>query len=333
MSKAIIKTKNLQKSFTVKKQTVKAVDGVDLEVEAGEIFGFLGPNGAGKTTTLRMLATLLPIGGGEATVAGYDVAKQPGEVRKHVGYVSQLGGADDEATGMEDLLLQGQLYGLSRLEAKKRAVELIQALQLEEFANRKIKTYSGGQQRRLNVATGIMHKPDVLFLDEPTTGLDPQNRANLWEQVRALRDSGTTIFLTTHYLEEADVLSDRLAIMDNGKIVAEGTPHSLKAKIAGDAVVIKPKTNGHTIDTIREFLTLQSFVREARIEDETIRLYVADGSKALPKIITLLETKKVAIETVSLSQPSLDDVFLMQTGRSLRDGDDSGSSNKTKGAH
>lgn len=319
MSNVVISTQNLQKSFTVKKQTLKAVDGVDLEVKSGEIFGLLGPNGAGKTTTLRMLATLLPIDGGEAKVAGYDVRKKPGEVRKHVGYVSQLGGADDEATGLEDLLLQGRLYGMSLTQAKERAVELIRVLQLDEFAERKIKTYSGGQKRRLNVATGIMHKPDVLFLDEPTTGLDPQNRANLWEQVRQLRDAGTTIVLTTHYLEEADALGDRLAIMDNGKIVTEGTPHSLKSKIAGDAVVIKPKDNGQKFDAIRTYLTDQPFVREARIEGETIRLYVEDGSKALPKIITLLETREVAIETVSLSQPSLDDVFLMQTGRSLRD--------------
>jgi ABC-2 type transport system ATP-binding protein len=318
MNDLVIKTKNLQKSFTIKKQVLKAVDGVNLEIKAGEIFGFLGPNGAGKTTTLRMLATLLPIDGGEATVAGYDVRTKPGEVRKHVGYVSQLGGADDEATGLEDLILRGRLYGMTLSETKKRAIELSRVLQLDEFINRKIKTYSGGQKRRLNVATGIMHRPVVLFLDEPTTGLDPQNRANLWEQIRKLRDEGTTIFLTTHYLEEADALSDRLAIMDNGKIVASGTPRQLKAKIAGDAVVIKPK-DSEKIDSIRKYLSGQPFVREARIEGDVIRLYVADGSKALPKIITLLETRKVIVDSVSLSQPSLDDVFLMQTGRSLRD--------------
>jgi ABC-2 type transport system ATP-binding protein len=319
LSNVVIRTKNLQKSFNVKKHTVKAVDGVDLEVKAGEIFGFLGPNGAGKTTTLRMLATLLSIDGGEAIVAGFDVSRKPGEVRKHVGYVSQLGGADDEATGVEDLLLQARLYGMSLSEAKKRVTELTQLLQLDEFVERKIKTYSGGQKRRLNVATGIMHRPDVLFLDEPTTGLDPQNRANLWEQVRRLRDDGTTVFLTTHYLEEADALSDRVAIMDNGKIVVEGTPRQLKAKIAGDSVVLQPKKGSHKLDAISKYLTEQSFVRKAQIEGDVIRLYVENGSKALPKIITLLETKKVEIETVSLSLPSLDDVFLMQTGRSLRD--------------
>jgi ABC-2 type transport system ATP-binding protein len=174
----IIETFDLRKSFAAKKQAVKAVNGVNLEVLQGEIFGFLGPNGAGKTTTLRMLATLLPIDDGRASVAGFDVARRPREVRRHVGYVSQLGGNDDEATGVEDLLLQGQLYGMSLKAAKQRAQELTVALQLEEFAQRKIKTYSGGQKRRLNVATGIMHRPDVLFLDEPTTGLDPQNRSN-----------------------------------------------------------------------------------------------------------------------------------------------------------
>ena len=325
---AIVQTKNLRKSFTIKKKTVEAVRGVDLTVERGEVFGFLGPNGAGKTTTLRMLCTLLPIGGGEATIAGLDVRKHASEVRKHVGYVSQLGGADDEATGREDLLLQGRLYGMSRARATKRAAELIDSLQLSDFADRKAATYSGGQKRRLDIALGIMHKPDILFLDEPTTGLDPQNRANLWEQVRQLRHAGTTIFLTTHYLEEADALSDRLAIMDHGQIVAAGTPHQLKQEIAGDAIVIKPKRDGHTLEKVQAYLEAQAFVRETRLEGDAIRLYVEDGTQALPKIFNLLEAKKVALETVSLSQPSLDDVFLKKTGRSLRDA----GTKKTEGA-
>jgi ABC-2 type transport system ATP-binding protein len=319
MDKVILQTKGLRKTFQAKKNSVEAVKGVDLEVKKGEIFGFLGPNGAGKTTTLRMLCTLLPIDDGEAMIAGFDVKRQSGEVRKHVGYVSQLGGADSEATGREDLILQGRLYGMPRDLANKRASELVKALDLDEFADRKVATYSGGQKRRLDIASGIIHKPDVLFLDEPTTGLDPQNRANLWDQVRGLRESGTTIFLTTHYLEEADVLSDRLAIMDHGVIVAEGTPHELKKQVAGDAIVIKPKHDGHTIEKIQKLLSEQQFVREARIEGEEIRLYVDDGTQALPRIFNLLEAKKVALETVSLSQPSLDDVFLKQTGRSLRD--------------
>lgn len=319
MADTIIETFDLRKSFAAKKQAVKAVNGVNLEVLQGEIFGFLGPNGAGKITTLRMLATLLPIDDGRASVAGFDVARRPREVRRHVGYVSQLGGNDDEATGVEDLLLQGQLYGMSLKAAKQRAQELTVALQLEEFAQRKIKTYSGGQKRRLNVATGIMHRPDVLFLDEPTTGLDPQNRSNLWDQVRLLRDAGTTIFLTTHYLEEADALSDRLAIMDNGSIVAEGTPRELKARIAGDAIIVKPVASARTLESVQSLLATLAFVRESCIEGETIRSYVDDGARALPKMLAMLESEHVDIESVLLAQPSLDDVFLKQTGKSLRD--------------
>jgi len=328
MSENILETRDLRKTFKVTGgrraqtqagKTVEAVKGINLTVKKGEVFGFLGPNGAGKTTSLRMLCTLLPIDEGEATIAGFDVRKQPGEVRKHVGYVSQLGGADDEATGREDLVLQGRLCGMNEANAKKRAAELIKLLQLEEFADRKVGKYSGGQKRRLDVATGIIHKPDILFLDEPSTGLDPQNRANLWDQIRMLRDQGTTIFLTTHYLEEADNLSDRLAIMDHGQIVAEGTPHELKKQVAGDAITIRPKRDGLVLEKVREQFDGQPFVREARLEGEDVRLYVDDGAQALPKIFALLEAKNISLETVSLSQPSLDDVFLKQTGRSLRD--------------
>lgn len=329
----VLQTKNLRKSFPIKKGTVEAVRGVDLSVKKGQIFGFLGPNGAGKTTTLRMLATLLTIDEGEATVAGYDVKRQPGEVRKHIGYVSQLGGADDQAIGINDLLLQGQLYGMTKSQAAKRAEELIDTLQLGDFAQRKVSTYSGGQKRRLDIAAGIMHKPDILFLDEPSTGLDPQNRANLWDQIRKLRDAGTTIFLTTHYLEEADALSDELAIMDHGQIVARGTPRELKKDIAGDAIVVKPKHDGHDIKQIQNHLDSQGFVRDARVEGETIRLYVEDGTKALPKVFELLEAKGIDIDTVSLSQPSLDDVFLKKTGRSLRDGADNKGDKKSEGGH
>jgi ABC-2 type transport system ATP-binding protein len=316
---AILRTHGLEKTFVIKRKPIHAVAGVDLEVKRGEIFGFLGPNGAGKTTTLRMLATLLPVDKGEIIIAGIDVRQHPGEVRRHIGYVSQEGGADGEATGIEDLILQGQLYGMSAENSRARAKELIRLLQLEQFASRKITTYSGGQKRRLNIALGIMHKPDILFLDEPTTGLDPQNRANLWEQVRQLRNEGTTIFLTTHYLDEADNLSDRLAIMDNGKIVASGTPHELKAKIAGDGIVLKPQKKHKNLEMIRGKLAKQSFVKEARLEGDRIRLYVNDGAHSLPMIISLLSEDHIALESLSLTQPSLDDVFLMQTGRSLRD--------------
>lgn len=321
MKEIVLQTKNLRKSFTVKKKTVEAVRGVDLSVQAGQIFGFLGPNGAGKTTTLRMLSTLLTIDEGEATVAGFDVKRRAAEVRKHIGYVSQQGGADDNAIGMDDLVLQGRLYGMTKLQALKRAKELVTLLQLDDFIDRKVSTYSGGQKRRLDIAAGIMHRPVVLFLDEPTTGLDPQNRANLWEQIRKLRDSGTTIFLTTHYLEEADALSDELVIMDYGKLVAEGTPLALKKQIAGDAIVVKPKQADYTVKHFQKFFSDKAFIRETRLEGGSIRLYVEDGTKALPQVFELLKSKKVELDTVSLSQPSLDDVFLKMTGRSLRDSD------------
>src|ERR1039457_1249329 len=207
---AIISTVDLRKSFRSKRGPVEAVRGVSIEVGRGEIFGFLGPNGAGKTTTLRMLATLLPIDGGSAMVAGIDVAHHPKQVRSRIGYVSQLGGADELATGRENLILQGRLYGGDLASVSSRAQLLMEILDINEFADRRVKTYSGGQRRRLDVALGIVHEPEVLFLDEPSTGLDPQNRAHLWDHVRALRSRGTTIFLTTHYLEEADVLCDRL---------------------------------------------------------------------------------------------------------------------------
>jgi len=319
MSDVAIRTTDLRKSFPVGRSAVAAVDGVDLEVKAGEIFGFLGPNGAGKTTVLRLLATLLPIDGGRASVAGFDVATQSGEVRRHVGYVSQLGGADDEATGYQDMILQGRLYGMSAAAAAARARELAELLGLSEFAERKIKTYSGGQKRRLDVASGIMHEPDVLFLDEPTTGLDPQNRANMWDQIRRLRESGTTVFLTTHYLEEADALSDHVAILDHGSVVAQGTPRELKAQIAGDAVIIRPRLDGDSISHLLDRFVSASMVRNGQVEGDALRLYVDDGPSALPQLFALLEAHNVAIDSVSLSEPSLDDVFLRQTGRSLRD--------------
>jgi ABC-2 type transport system ATP-binding protein len=309
----------LRKSFRSKGGPIEAVRGIDLHVAQGEIFGFLGPNGAGKTTTLRMLTTLLPPDGGRALVAGADIARQPREVRRRIGYVGQQGGADKPATGRENLVLQGRLFGQSRWRATARAAELIDLLELSEFADRTAQTYSGGQKRRLEVALGIMHHPQVLFLDEPTTGLDPQNRANLWDQVRSLRSTGTTVFLTTHYMEEADALSDRLAIIDHGAIVSEGTPRELKQRLAGETVLIRPRLASRSLEDLRRDLAVQRFVDEARIEGEAIRLAVGDGTEALPAIVALLQADGVPLETISLSAPSLDDVFLRQTGRSLRD--------------
>jgi ABC-2 type transport system ATP-binding protein len=312
-------SKGLRKSFKVRKQVVQAVRGIDLQVRRGEIYGFLGPNGAGKTTTLRMLATLLPIDAGEALVAGFDVRRHSKEVRRHIGYVGQLGGADLPATGRENLILQGQIFGLTKSRATSRAEVLIEIFDLSSFVDRVARTYSGGQRRRLEVALGIVHKPDVLFLDEPTTGLDPQNRANLWDQLRSLRSDGVTIILTTHYLDEANVLADRLAIIDQGRIVAEGTPQELKRQMAGDSVVIKPKESTSTIQYLHHRLSREPFVREARVEGEAIRLYVVDGAQTLPLIFDRLRAEGVGVEFVHLSEPTLDDVFLQQTGRSLRD--------------
>ena len=319
MSAPAIVTSVLAKSFPARHGAVEAVRGVSLEVARGEIFGLLGPNGAGKTTTLRMLTTLLPVDSGTATVAGFDVARHPRQVRQRIGYVSQLGGADELATGHENLVLQGRLYGSPLDEVEERVAELVGVLDLAEFEHRRVKTYSGGQRRRLDVALGIVHRPEVVFLDEPTTGLDPQNRVNLWEHLRSLRDRGTTIVLTTHYLEEADVLCDRLVIMDRGVVVAEGTPRHLKREVAGDAVVISIKDPATAGGRAVALLGGQPFVREITAEGEHLRLYVDDGGVALPELLRLLDRAGVGIRSMSLSEPTLDDVFLKQTGRSLRD--------------
>ena len=327
----VISTHDLRKGFAAKGGRVEAVRGVSIDVRRGEIFGFLGPNGAGKTTTLRMLTTLLPIDSGTATVAGYDVAARPKQVRQRIGYVSQLGGADELATGRENLILQGRLYGATRAQVEPRADELAALLDLADFADRRVATYSGGQRRRLDIALGIVHDPSVLFLDEPTTGLDPQSRANLWDHIRALGERGTTVFLTTHYLDEADLLCDRLMIMDHGQIVAEGTPRALKQQVAGDAIVISLRQGGqdseqdashpagHAADKATPLLRAEPYVRELTAEDGQVRLYVDDGGTALPQLIRLLDGNGIAIRSISMSEPTLDDVFLRQTGRSLRD--------------
>jgi ABC-2 type transport system ATP-binding protein len=325
MQNTIIETKGLQKTFKShqgkggKTQLVEAVKGIDLSVQEGEIFGFLGPNGAGKSTTLRMLTTLIQPTAGQARVVGHDLLRESSQVRKRIGYVSQAGGADETATGRENLILQGRLYGLSRDAARKRTDELLISLELASFADRLVKTYSGGQRRRLDLALGMVNSPRLLFLDEPTSGLDPQSRAHLWEEVRKLRALGTTIFLTTHYLEEADVLADRLAIMDDGCIVAEGTPDELKQLIAGDVVTLGLETqNGH-YPKIQNLLRGQTFVREMHKGDDEVQLYVERGEENLAEIIRLVDGAGLRINKVAMTRPSLDDVFLRKTGRSLRD--------------
>jgi ABC-2 type transport system ATP-binding protein len=316
MSDQVITAQELRKSFKSRRGAVEAVRGVSMEVARGEIFGFLGPNGAGKTTTLRMLTTLLPIDEGSASVAGFDVRQEPERVRARIGYVSQLGGSDELATGRENLVLQGRLYGDDTATVRRRADELIELLELGGFAERKVITYSGGQRRRLDVALGIIHAPEVLFLDEPSTGLDPQNRANLWEHVRQLRERGTTVFLTTHYLDEADELCDRLMIMDHGQIVAEGDPQALKRQVAGDMVLLSVRDE---LARAEQVLRAQPYVRELNSEESRLRLYVEDSGSALPAILRLLDQEGIALHSMSLSEPTLDDVFLRQTGRSLRD--------------
>ncbi len=317
---SVISTHELRKSFRGRRgKSVEAVRGVSIEVAQGEIFGFLGPNGAGKTTTLRMLTTLLPIEEGSATVAGFDVARAPNEVRARIGYVSQLGGSDDMATGRENLILQGRLYGDDAGAVRRRAAELIELLDLAEFADRRVMTYSGGQRRRLDVALGIVHDPQVLFLDEPSSGLDPQNRAHLWEQIGELRARGTTVFVTTHYLEEADALCDRLMIIDHGQIVAAGTPQELKREVAGDMVLLSLRDGDGAAERALATLEGEPYVREASAERDEIRLYVEDGGVALPQLLRLLDQAGIGLRSMNLSEPTLDDVFLRQTGRSLRD--------------
>jgi len=316
----MIETKGLRKSFSSKHRskttTVDAVRGVDLDVAKGEIFGFLGPNGAGKTTTLRMLATLLSPDAGEAMVAGVDLLADPSEVRRRIGYVAQGGATWEDATAREELILQARMYGISKSEAVTRAAAALEAFQLTEYADRKCKTYSGGQRRRVDIALGVVHNPQVVFLDEPTSGLDPQSRAHMWEEVRRLRAEGLTVFLTTHYLDEADALCDRIAIIDFGEIVAEGTPDALKREISGDVVMVG--LNGSTPQA-ETLLRPQSYVHKLEVESDGLRLYVDSGATAIPQIMRELEGSGIALETIELHRPSLDDVFLTKTGRSLRE--------------
>ena len=324
----MIETMGLRKSYSSRKRrettTVDAVRGVDLSVAEGEIFGFLGPNGAGKTTTLRMLATLLVPDGGTATIAGTDLLRDPGEVRRRIGYVAQGGGTWDDATAREELVLQARLYGATRAAAEKSAADAIEAFALGEFADRPCKTYSGGQRRRLDIALGIIHHPKVVFLDEPTTGLDPQSRANMWDEIRRLRAEGLTVFITTHYLDEADALCDRIAIIDQGLIVAEGTPDALKREISGDAVVVGlaggEDASLGTAEKAVGVLGSQPYVLSADArEDGTVQLYVDAGDTAIPQVMRELAAAGMELATIELRRPTLDDVFLAKTGRSLRD--------------
>jgi ABC-2 type transport system ATP-binding protein len=317
----MIETRGLSKSFTSRqgreKKVVEAVRGVDLDVAEGEIFGFLGPNGAGKTTTLRMLATLIEPDGGTATIAGADLRRNPGEVRRRIGYVAQGGSTWDGSTAREELVLQARLYGVGKADARARAERVLAAFQLSEYADRECKTYSGGQRRRVDIALGIIHEPKVVFLDEPTSGLDPQSRAHMWDEIRRLRAEGMTVFITTHYLDEADALCDRLSIMDYGEIVASGTPADLKREISGD--VVRVGLSGEAVTPAAEALDASTFINKLETHDDSVRLYVDDGGTAIPLILRALDAAGVPLGSIELNRPSLDDVFLTKTGRSLRE--------------
>lgn len=317
LSMTILQTHDLYKQFRTKLGTVNAVQGITIDVHKGEIFGFLGPNGAGKTTTMRMLTTLLEPSGGHAVIAGYNLLTQPQKVREHIGYISQLGGLEESVTARENLVLQAQLYGMTLRQAHTRSQELIAALALETFADRLVKTYSGGQRRRTDLALGMVHNPALLFIDEPTVGLDPQSRAHFWHEIRQMRDRGTTIFLTTHYLDEADALCDRLAIIDQGTLVTSGTPTELKKQVAGDMVLlgINPASSAQASSLLQG----KEFINEIHILANGLRLYVGAGEQAMPHILRILDHAHIGLDSIALARPTLDDVFLHYTGRFLRD--------------
>jgi len=325
----LITTKGLRKTFQTRRRrqttTVDAVRGVDLSVAEGEIFGFLGPNGAGKTTTLRMLATLLRPDGGEAMIFGADLMADPALVRRRIGYVAQQGGTTDGATAREELVIQARVHGIGKAEALERAQAAVDAFGLTEYADRPCKTYSGGQRRRLDIALGVIHRPRALFLDEPTVGLDPASRGQVWAEIRRLRAQGMTVFVTTHYLDEADSLCDRVAIIDHGEIVAEGTPDALKSEISGDVVIVGLGGGADAAAGVadraaqaQKALADQPYVRKLEMSaEDALRVYALDGATAIPQILRALEGAGVEPDLVQLQRPSLDDVFLTKTGRTI----------------
>ncbi|MGZ4658138.1 MAG: ATP-binding cassette domain-containing protein [Blastococcus sp.] len=315
----MIHARGLARTFRKKKQEVRAVVGVDLDVAAGEIVGFLGPNGAGKTTTLRMLTTLLEPTAGTATVAGCDLIADPVGVRRRIGYVSQSGSTYPDARAGEEVVDHARLYGMTTAEATQRGKQLFRELDLEGLWERQPKSMSGGQRRRLDIAVGLVHVPELVVLDEPTTGLDPQARANLWQHIRALReDRGTTVFLTTHYLDEADALCDRILVIDHGSIVAAGTPDQLKSQVGGDVLTVTVEHPAQAAEVARLVGELPG-AEPPQVVDDRVVGRVRHGGAALVELVRGLDRASIAVSGVESRRPSLDDVFLQLTGRSLRD--------------
>jgi ABC-2 type transport system ATP-binding protein len=320
----MIDTRGLTRHFKVKGETVEAVRGLDLEVEEGELVAFLGPNGAGKSTSLRMLTTLLQPTAGIAEVAGCDVLADPAGVRSRIGYVGQgTGGGQGHRVG-DELLTQGLCYGMSRADSEKRAAELLASLELEVLAKRAVNTLSGGQKRRLDVALGLVHSPQLLFLDEPSTGLDPHSRANLWEHIMRLREQrGTTIFMTTHYLDEADTYAERVLVIDHGKVIADDTPARLKDNLAGDRITVTTRDEADAKRTaeIAERVASPHEITNGRT---MVSLRVPQGTTILPDFLRALDGAEVRVLTAEVKRPTLDDVFLALTGRSLREENETG---------
>jgi ABC-2 type transport system ATP-binding protein len=314
----MIEARGLTRTFTTKTGPVEAVRAIDLEVATGEIVGLLGPNGAGKTTTLRMLTTLLTPTAGSATVAGADLLRESREVRRRIGYVAQIGSAPSPGTRVgEELVTQARLQGLSKADAVARLGVLLPKLNLEGFAGRALSEMSGGQRRRFDIAIGLMHNPQLVFLDEPTTGLDPQSRANLWEHIRSLReDLGVTVVLTTHYLDEADVLADRLLVMDHGVIVADDTGENLKATLSGDVVTVSLARDAQAAAAV---IRTAVDVRSLTVEGDRVHVTVERGDVAVAPLLRALDAAGHPLQSISVARPTLDDVFLKLTGRTLRE--------------
>ncbi len=314
----MINARGLKRSFKTSKGVIEAVKNISFEVKRGEIVGFLGPNGAGKSTVLKMLCTLLSPSDGEVSIAGFDLLRDAKQVRRHIGYVSQSGSTSPEAKAGDEIVWHAQLYGIDRNEAKERGKHLFEALDLEGQWEQKCGSLSGGQRRRLDIAMGLIHQPELIFLDEPSTGLDPQSRANLWDNIRKLRDDfDTTIFLTTHYMDEADALCDRLLIIDHGEIVGRGEAKALKSQVAGDNIKLTLRDNK---DTQKAALCSESIaIAQPMISGNVVQIIVKDGASSLPKLAAVLNQNGIEAIGIEVSQPTLDDVFLSITGRSLRD--------------